>query len=85
MRQAVRHDGVEALEIEQRLDETVGRRIAIDGRDDVGAEHVGDTGLGFERVGVGLADQFAGHVRMVQPLGDAMNDGRFQRVVMQDG
>ena len=44
VRQPVRLDGVEALEIEHRLDEAVGRRIAVEGRDDVGAECHADRG-----------------------------------------
>ena len=62
-------DGVEALEIEHRLDEAAGRRIAVEGRDDVGAEDFAERGLVVERVAIGLADQLAGHVGMVEPLG----------------
>ena len=39
-----------------------GRRIAVDGRDDVGAEDFADRRLVVERVAVGLADQIAGNV-----------------------
>ena len=38
----------------------------------------------LQRVRVGLADQFARHVRMVEPLGDAMHHRLLERVVMQD-
>ena len=84
MRQPMGLDGVEALVVEHRLDEAVRRRIAVDGRHDVGAERFADRRLVLERVGIGLADQLAGDVGMVEPLGDAMHDRRFQRVVVQD-
>ena len=61
-----------------------GRRIAVDGRDDVGAEGFADRGLILDGVAIGLADQVGGNVGMVEPLADAMDDGAFQRVVMQD-
>ena len=63
----------------------LGGRIAVDGRDDVGAERIADRGLGLERIGISLPDQFGGDVSMIEPLGDAMHHRRFQRVVMQDG
>ena len=59
-------------------------RIAIDGRDDVGAERVADRRFGFERVGISLPDQFGGDVGVIEPLADAMHHRSFQRVVMQD-
>ena len=41
-------------------------------------------GIVLERVRVGLADQFGRDVGMIEPLGDAVDDRRFERVVMQD-
>jgi hypothetical protein len=35
-------DGVKALEIEQRVDEAVRRRVAVDGGGNVGAERVAE-------------------------------------------
>ena len=61
-----------------------GRRIAVDGCDNVGAEGVADLRLIFQRVGIGLADQLAGNIGMVEPLGDAMHHRALQCVVMQD-
>ena len=61
-----------------------GRRIAVDGRHDVGAERFADRRLVLERVAIGLPDQIAGDVGVVEPLADAMDDRAFQRVVMQD-
>ena len=62
MRQPMGLDGVEALEIEHRLEKAVGGRIAIDRRDDVGAEGLADRRLVLERVGIGLTDQLGRHV-----------------------
>ncbi len=85
MRQTMGLDRVEALEVEHRLEEAVGGGVAIDRRDDVGAESVADRGLVFERVGIGLADQLGRDIGIIEPLGDAVDDRRLQRVVMQDG
>ena len=60
------------------------RRIAVDGRDDVGAEGFAERRLVLERVGIGLADQVAGNVGIAEPLADAVDDRGFQRVVVQD-
>ena len=85
VRQPMRLDGVEALVIEHRLDEAVGGRIAVDRRDDVGAERLADRRLVLQRVGIGLPDQFGRDVGMVEPLADAVHDRRLERVVVQDG
>ena len=84
VRQPVGLDGVEALVVEHRLDEAVGRRIAVEHRDDVGAERLADLRLVLQRVGIGLPDQFGRDVGMVEPLADAMHHRRLQRVVVQD-
>src|SRR3712207_4662238 len=78
-------DGMEAFEIQHRLEIAVGGRIAVDGRNDVGAEGWADRGVLLERGGVGLPDLLAGYVKMIEPLGNAVDDGPPQRVVMQDG
>ena len=54
------------------------------GRHDVGAERVAESRIVLQRVRIGLADQFARHVRMIEPLGDAMHHRVLERVVMQD-
>ena len=46
VRKPVSLNGVEALVVEHRLDEAVGRRIAVEHRDDVGAERLADLRLG---------------------------------------
>ena len=84
MRQPMGLDGVEALVVEHRLDEAAGRRIAVEGGDDVGAEDFADRRLIVERVAIGLADQVAGHVGIAEPFADAVDHRRFQRVVVQD-
>ncbi len=84
VREAMRLDGVEALEIEQRIDEAVRRRVAVDGGGDIGAEGVAEARFVFQRIGVSLADQFARHVRMVEPLGDTMHHRLLERVMVQD-
>ena len=67
-------DGVEALEVEHRLDEAVGRGIAVIGRDDVGAERFADVGGIAQRVGEGCRDGRGRHLRMVEALADALDD-----------
>ena len=84
VRQPMRLNGVEALVVEHRLDETVGRRIAVEHRDDVGAEHLADLRLVLQRIGIGLPDQFGRDVGMVEPLADPMHHRGLQRVVVQD-
>ena len=63
----MRLDGVETLEIEQRLDEAHAGRIAVGDRDDVGAERLPDGGVAREDFEIGLADQVARQVLMVEP------------------
>src|SRR6476659_10891820 len=78
-------DRMEALEIQHRLEKPVGGGIAVERRHDIGAERVADRRFMFERVGVSLADQFGGHLRTIETLGNAVNDSRLQCVVVQDG
>ena len=85
MGQAMGLDGMEALEIEHGLEEAVGGGIAIDRRHDVGAERGTERGIMLERVGIGLPDQLGRDLGAVEALGDAVDDRRLQRVMMQDG
>ncbi len=78
-------DRVESLEIEHRLEEPVGSRIAIDRCHCVGAKIGADRRLAFERIGIGLPDQLGGHFGAIEALGHAMNDRGLQGIVMQDG
>ncbi len=83
VRQAMRLDGVEALEVQQRVDEARGRGIAVVHRHQIGAEGVADVAVVAQRLAVGLADQVAGQRRMVEALGDAVHNGGLQPVVVQ--
>ena len=74
-----------ALEIQNRLDETVGGRIAVEHRNDIGAERSPNIGVSSKRFRIGLADKFRRHVRMVQPLGYTMHHRCFKVSMMQDG
>ena len=85
VREAMGFDGVKALEIEHRFEEAVGRRIAVVGRDDVGAECDPDRGLRVKRVVVGLRDQLGRDIGMVETLGQPVHDRGFEPVVMQNG
>ncbi len=79
----MRLNGVEAFVVEHRLDVAVRGRIAVMHGDDVGAERQPDRRIVLQGIGVSLADQFAADISVRQPLGDAVNDCVFQRVVMQ--
>src|SRR5262245_13392170 len=85
MGQAVSLDGVEAFEIQHRLEEAIGRGVTIEGRHDVGAERLADRGIAFERVAISLPAQLRRDICMIEPLGDAMPDGGVVRVVVKDG
>jgi hypothetical protein len=76
---------MKTLVVEHRLDHPVGRRIAVDSGHEIGAERLAERRNILECLGIGLPDQFAGHRRMVEPLGQSVDHGRLQRVVMQDG
>ena len=76
-------DGVEALEVEQRIDEARGGRIAVVDGDHVGAERVAEIRLVAQRILIGLADHLARKLRMIEPLGDAMHDRILEPLVMQ--
>ena len=76
---------VEALEVEQGIDEARGRGIAVVDRHQVGAEGVAEIGIVAQRLVIGLADQIARQRRMVETLGDAMHHRILQPVVMQHG
>ena len=85
MGQAMGLNGVEALEVEYRLEEPVGGRIAIDRRHDVGAEGGAERGLAVERILVGLPDQLCRHIGVIESLGDTVDHRRLERIMVQDG
>src|SRR5581483_7662156 len=77
-------DGMEAFIVEHRLDHPMGRRVAVAGRHDVGAENLAERGFVPQRVHVRLPDQTAGQGRMVEPLRQPVDYRGLERVVMQD-
>jgi hypothetical protein len=81
----VRLNRVKAFEVKHRLEEAVGRRIAIDCRDNIRTERLAHRRLGLEGVGVGLTDHLSRDLGAVEPLGHAVNDRSLQRIVVQDG
>ena len=84
MGKAVRLDRVEALEVEHRLEEAGAGRIAVRDRDEVGAEGVADGGIVREHLAEDLADQVGRARRMVEARRDAMDDRRFEGLVVED-
>ena len=85
MGQAIGLQGVEALEIEHRLDQPHARGIAIGDGHDVGAERLADRRIARDRIVEDLADQRGGDIGVVEPRGDAMGDRAFERLVVEDG
>src|SRR5262245_43920655 len=77
-------NGVEALVVQHRLNETAGRRIPVDGRNDVGPKRFAEHRLIPKRVIVSLAYHVGRYVGMIQTLAHAMSDRGFKRVVMKD-
>ena len=85
MRQPVRLDGVEALEIEHRLDAARGAgRVAVDDGRDVGAEGLADRRIVRDGLEKGLLDEVGRQGRLVEPRRDAVGDAAFERVVVED-
>jgi hypothetical protein len=85
MGDALRLDGVEALEIEEGLDEArAGWVLLHDGRE-IGLEGAADRGIGGERAVEGLDDQRQGDDVVLQPRGDAVADGSLERGLVDDG
>ena len=85
VRQTIGLQGLEALEVEQRLQHSEAGRVAVGDRDDVGAKRFADRRIAIDRLRVGLADEGRRNVRIVQPRGDPEDDRALQRVMVQDG
>src|SRR4051812_46364063 len=77
-------DRMEALEVQHRLEKPIGGGVAVQCRDDIGTEGIADRRLVFERVGIGLADQLGRDLWTIETLGNAVNDRRLKRVMMQN-
>jgi hypothetical protein len=85
MGEAMRHQGVEALEIEQRLDIAAARRIAVVDGGEVGAERAAQLGMVGEHLGKRLGDQACVDIGMIEPLRQAMAHRVLEPVLAQDG
>ncbi|GAB5375849.1 MAG: hypothetical protein AcusKO_23110 [Acuticoccus sp.] len=62
------------LEVEERLDQPLARRVAVEHGQHVDAEDVGKIGLVVERVAEGVADMRRRQRRVGQPAGNALGD-----------
>ena len=85
VREAMRDERVEALEVEQRLDVAAAGRIAIVDGGEIGPERAAELRLVVQHLREGLADQAGIDVGMVQPLRQAMADGILQPLLAEDG
>jgi hypothetical protein len=85
VRQPVRLDSVEALEVEQRLDIALAGRIPVEHRLDIGAQRFAPRRIVAEQPLIGLADQNGRHVGMVEPLRNAVDHRLFEARMVEDG
>ena len=85
MRQTMRLQRMEALEIEQHLHQAQAGRIAVEHGHDIRPERSAERGIAFDRVLIGLPDQRARHVAMIKTLSDTMHDRLLERVVIENG
>ena len=83
--QPVGLQGVEALEIEHRLDQPLAGRIAVGEGENVGAHRLAHRRIAGDEVEEVLADQIAGKIRMGEARGEAMADRLLQSGVIEDG
>ena len=83
MREAMRLDGVKALEIEEAIDRLVQRRVPLQGRREVGPCFEPDLRTRLERLTERLADQVGGNIGVVQPLGQPVGERIFEAVVIE--
>ena len=83
MGEAVRLEGMKALEVKQRLDEPRAGGIAVEYGHGVGPERLADQRILAQDVHVDLPDKVAGEVAVFEPYRDAMDDDCLQRVVIE--
>jgi len=84
MRQPVRLQRVEALEVEERLDETLAGRVAVEHGGKVGLETQADFGRCARRALERLQDQRLRDDVVLQPRGDAVEHRGFEARLVQD-
>src|SRR5262245_8065344 len=77
-------NGVEALVVEHRLNETAGRGIPVNSGVDVSTEGFAEHRLILERVVVSLTYHVGRYVGVIQTLAHAMSNCGFKRIVMKD-
>ena len=85
MREAVRDQRMEALEIEQRLDQAIAGGVAIEDGVEVGPEDLADVRRLGQHGCKRLADQRCIDIRMMQALGKPMADRILEPVVVENG
>jgi hypothetical protein len=85
MRDAVGLERVEALEVKQRLDETVASWIALRDRHDVGTESITERGIRLEHLVKHLVQKPGVDGGMLQPARQTMADGIFETVMAEHG
>jgi hypothetical protein len=85
VREAIGHQGMKALEVEQRLDIAAAGRIAVVDGGEIGAERRAQLRMVGQYLIEGLADQPGIDVRVVEALRQAMTDRVFQPWLAQDG
>jgi hypothetical protein len=83
VRQPVGLQGVEALEVEHRLEQPVAGRIAVEHRDHVGTEAEPDRRIVGDGRVEGLDDQLGRQCGMGQAAGDAMGDRLLEAALVQ--
>ena len=85
MREAMRRDRMEALEIEHRLDEPRAGGIAVQCGENVGAKGRADRRLAGNDVEIGLADELGRDLVMAEPRRKPLDDRRLQAGLIEDG
>ena len=81
----MRDEGVEALEVEQRLDVAAAGGIAVVDGGEIGAEGAAELGVVGQHLREGLGDQPGVDVGVIEPLRQAVAHGILEAVLAQDG
>src|SRR5262245_54252826 len=85
MREAVRDQRVEALEVEQGLDVAAAGRVAVVDGGEIRTKRPTELPTVGQYLAESLGDQAGVHIGMVEPLRQAMADGILKAVLAQDG
>ena len=84
MREPVGLDGVEAFEVQQRLERPGAGGIAVHDRADIGAESFAERRIVRESLVKGLLDDVGGKRRVIETRGDPMSDRRVETRLVED-